>query len=413
MLIPSIDLMDGKAVQLRQGKELKLVADKSPEVLAQEFNRYGEVAVIDLDAALGKGDNLELVKQLCQKATVRAGGGIRDIERARLLLRAGAKQIIIGTSATPEFLSQLPKSRVLVALDCDANGIVLDKGWTESTGESVIDRAKRLEPYCGGFLCTFVAQEGTMQGLPLDQLKTLQAQINLPLTVAGGVATTQEASEISRLGVDVQVGMALYTGALNLAEATVNSLDFEKAALIPTIVQDTSGEVLMLAYSSKESLKLALEEGRGIYFSRSRNNIWKKGESSGHTQRLISCRTDCDRDALLFTVEQAGGAACHTDAYSCFGSGIRSPRFSVPELFETLKQRRESAPEGSYSAKLFASRPLLLKKIMEEAFEVTQAPDRENLIWEIADEIFFLSALATAENVTWQEIEAELGGRAK
>ncbi|MEB3287017.1 MAG: bifunctional phosphoribosyl-AMP cyclohydrolase/phosphoribosyl-ATP diphosphatase HisIE [Vampirovibrionales bacterium] len=412
MIIPSIDLISGKAVQLRQGKELKLVDDRCPIALATEFNRYGEVAVIDLDAALSKGDNLELIRKLCRVADVRAGGGIRDIERARILLRAGAKQIIVGTAATPEFLSQLPKSRVLVALDCDANGIVLDKGWTDSTGETVIDRAKRLAPYCGGFLCTFVAQEGTMQGLPIDQVKRLQAEIDLPLTVAGGVATTEEASAIARLGVDVQVGMALYTGKLKLAESVINSLDFDKQSLIPTIVQDVAGEVLMLAYSSKESLMLALEEGRGIYFSRSRNEIWRKGETSGNRQTLLSCRTDCDRDALLFTVSQ-NGPACHTQAYSCFGSGVRSPRFSMPALMETLRQRQADAPENSYSAKLFAKRPMLLKKIMEEAYEVVSAPDRDNLVWEIADTLYFMSVLATAEGVEWQEVVDELGGRVK
>jgi len=411
MIIPSIDIMDGKAVQLRQGRELVLVDDRDPVALAHEFNRYGEVAVIDLDAALGKGDNLALIQDLCRVADVRVGGGIRTAERANMLLRAGARRIIIGTAATPEFLTQFPKELVMVALD-HKNGQVVDEGWTRTTEDTLSARAKRLAPYCGAFLCTFVDTEGTLDGINREALTALQMQIERPLTVAGGVASTEEAAAIARMGLDVQVGMALYTGKLDLANAVLGSLDFEKCPQIPTIVQDDAGQVLMLAYSTPESLRLALKEGRGIYFSRSRQALWRKGETSGHTQELLRCRMDCDRDALLFTVRQTA-EACHTGAYSCFGSGRASRVFSMPVLFEVLKHRRNSLPENSYSAKLFQNRELLLRKLMEEAFEVTRVPDRQNQIWEIADTLYFLSVLAVAEDVTWQDIEAELGGRQK
>lgn len=411
MIIPSIDIMDGKAVQLRQGKELILTDERDPLTLARQFNRYGEIGVIDLDAALGQGDNLDLIREICRVADVRAGGGIRSVERGKELLRAGAKQLIIGTAATPEFLQNFPAERVMVAID-HKDGEVVDQGWTSGTGEEFIERAKRLEPYCGGFLCTFVSTEGTMQGMDLEALKTLKRQINRLLTVAGGVATTEEAAAISRLGLDVQVGMALYTGKLDLSEAVSASLDFEKCPQIPTIVQDEAGQVLMLAYSTPESLKLALSEGKGIYFSRSRNEIWRKGETSGNVQELVSCRTDCDRDSLLFTVRQSG-PACHTEAYSCFGSGMRAADFSLPNLFKTLQGRKATMPENSFSAKLFNNPDLLCRKIMEEAFEVTRSKSRNELIWEIADTVYFLSVAAVAEDVRWSDIEAELGGRSR
>lgn len=412
MIIPSIDLINGKAVQLRQGKDLVLTEDRDPIDLAREFNRYGEIAVIDLDAALNKGDNLPLIRELCRVADVRAGGGIRTVERGRQLLRAGAKKIIIGTAATPEFLQNFPKERVIVALD-HQNGEVVDQGWTNATGEKLIERAKRLAPYCGSFLCTFVAIEGTMQGMNLEELKSLQQQIDCPITVAGGVASTAEAAAIARLGLDVQVGMALYTGQLNLADAIIQALDFEKVVQVPTVVQDEAGQVLMLAYSTPESLKLALEEGQGIYYSRSRQKLWKKGDTSGNRQELLSCRVDCDRDALLFTVRQTGAGACHTEAYSCFDSAFKMSSFSLPSLFNTLKDRHENRPEDSYSTKLFENRELLLRKLMEESFEVSRASDRENTVWEIADTIYFLSVLAVAEGIEWADIEAELGGRHK
>jgi len=412
MIIPSIDLIDGRAVQLRQGKDLILTEDRHPLELVEEFNRYGEVAVIDLDAAMGKGDNLPLIRQLCRRANVRVGGGIRTVERAKTLLRAGAKSLIIGTAATPDFLEQLPYDRVMVAIDHE-DGEVVDHGWANSTGENILTRAERLAPYCGAFLCTFVATEGTLEGMDLEAVKRLRDQVGRPLTVAGGVANTTEAAAISRLGVDVQVGMALYTGQLNLADAVIQALDFEKCPHMPTVVQDVSGQVLMLAYSTPESLKMALDEGKGIYYSRSRGEVWWKGATSGNEQALVSCRVDCDRDTLLFTVKQTGEGACHRGSYSCFDGLHAQPSFSLPALFDILNGRFRHAPEGSYTARLFADRGLLLKKLMEEAFEVTQAPDQDNLIWEISDAVYFLSVLAVAEGVTWQDIVAELGGRHK
>lgn len=411
MIIPSIDIMNGKAVQLRQGKTLVLTEERDPIELAREFNRYGEVAVIDLDAALGQGDNLPLLKELCKVADVRAGGGIRTVERGQALLRAGAKQLIIGTAAEPEFLRQFPQDRLMVALD-HQSGQIVDQGWTRTTPDSLMDRALRLTPFCGSFLCTFVETEGTLSGLNLAELQQLQARIPRPLTVAGGVASAQEAAAISRNGLDVQVGMALYTGKLALSEALIESLDFEKCPQMPTIVQDETGQVLMLAYSTRESLKCALEEGRGIYFSRSRNEIWRKGETSGHYQTLLRCRTDCDKDALLFTVRQTQ-QACHIGTYSCFEGSSEKSDFSLPALMETLRQRKTKLPADSYSAKLFTDRELLLRKIMEEAFEVTRANSREELTWEIADTLYFLSVLAVANDVRWQDLEAELGGRRK
>lgn len=409
MLICSIDIMDGQAVQLRQGKERVLTSETDPVELAREFQRYGEVAVIDLDAALGKGDNLDLIRRICRVADVRVGGGIRSHERAKELLRAGARQLIVGTAATPEFLEKLPAQRISVAIDHVA-GKVVDQGWTNATGEDLLSRAQRLAPYCGSFLCTFVEDEGCMQGINLAEVERLGKALPRPVTFAGGVKSAEDVIAVSKLGHDVQVGMALYTGALAAADVVVGCLDFEKCPQIPTIVTDTAGQVLMLAYSTPESLALALKQGKGIYFSRSRQELWEKGASSGHTQKLLSCRTDCDRDSLLFVVEQSG-AACHTDSYSCFGGHQAGPNFGLPRLFEILKDRKQNAPEGSYTAKLFSDRKMLKRKIMEEAFEVATFADRRELVWEIADALFFMSTLAVDEGIEWQEIEAELGGR--
>lgn len=245
--------------------------------------------------------------------------------------------------------------------------------------------------------------------MSLSMVKELKEQLSRPLTVAGGIATTEEIVNISKLDVDVQVGMALYTGKIDPADSVLGSVNFNKDGLCPTIVQDQQGQVLMLAYSSPDSLKRALKEGKGIYYSRSRQEIWEKGLTSGNSQRLISCRLDCDRDAILFTVEQKS-AACHTNNYSCF-AGSATKKFSVNQLFEILKERKTMSPQKSYSAVLLADRKKLLEKISEEAEEVINFTSRENLRWEIADVLYFLSVLAVAEGLEWQDIEAELRSR--
>lgn len=411
MLVPSIDIINGKAVQLRQGKELVLESERDPIDLASEFNRYGEIAVIDLDAAMGKGNNRDLIRRICQVADVRVGGGIRDVETGRELLCAGAKCLIIGTKASPEFLQHFPAEKVIVALD-HIKGEVVDQGWTNATGESVWERAERLEPYCNGYLVTFVDAEGGLGGLPAEKASEVLSRLRKHVTVAGGVKSSAEIAEISALGADVQVGMALYQGLVDPVETVVQSVKFDSNGLVPTIVQDVTGQVLMLAYSNAESLTQALRNGKGVFFSRSRNEIWEKGFTSGSTQKLLSCRVDCDRDTLLFRVEQVNGA-CHRGSYSCFGQATGIKQFSVAHLFEVLKERKSTLPEGSYSATLFKDRRKLFKKLMEEAHEVCTYTSQDNLRWEIADLLYFLSVLAVDEGVSWDEIESELAGRGK
>lgn len=411
MLVPSIDLMNGKAVQLRQGKDLVLESERDPVELAKEFNRYGEICVIDLDAALGKGNNFDVIEKICRVTKPRVGGGIRSEEAGRKLLKIGAKRLIFGTEASPELLGKFPADRCIVALD-HRDGKVVEDGWRTETTETVQQRAQRLQEFCGGFLCTFVRQEGSLTGLPAEEARELANSLKKPLTVAGGINSAREVIELSRDGIDVQVGMALYSGKLDPVETVVESLVFDDKGLIPTVVQDDQGEVLMVAYSNRESLTQALKTGKGIYFSRSRNEIWEKGLTSGSTQSLIACRTDCDRDCLVFTVKQTN-VACHRNSYSCFDPLGTSADFSLHQLFGILQERKRAMLPGSYSAKLFSDRKELIAKIKEECAEVIDYTSRENLRWEIADLVYFLSVLAVDEGLDWRDIESELGARHK
>lgn len=405
MIIPSIDLMNGKAVQLRQGKEKILERGNALE-LAEQFSKYGEVAVIDLDAALSQGENLELVKRICAIADCRVGGGIRTVERANELLRAGAKKVIIGTKANPEFLQQLPKEQVIAAIDVK-EGFVASEGWTMSSGKKPAEMMKELEPYCSEFLFTDVGRDGTMQGCDLNKIKELKEITRNKLTVAGGISSLQELKELEELGVNAQLGMALYTDKIKLDEAFVSLLDFEKnKGLIPTIVQDIKGQVLMLAFSSKESLLQTLKAGKAAYYSRSRGKLWAKGETSGNYQRIVRIKYDCDKDTLLFMVNQKK-AACHLEKYSCFGD----EEFSLEALYEVIIEKIENPAESSYTSRLATDEELIKEKIREECEEVLNYKDKGNLIWEIADLTYFVLVLMAKRGISMADVKNELRRR--
>ena len=409
MIIPSIDLMNGKAVQLKQGRK-KVLEKENVLKLAKEFSKYGELAVIDLDAALGKGNNFELISKICKIADCRVGGGIRSIEKANELLGKGARKIIIGTRALPEFLEKLPKKRVIIAIDTK-DGCVVNEGWTRKTARTPKEAVAELENYCSEFLFTNVDKEGLMQGCDFTIVKELKKLTKNKLTVAGGITTLEEIKELKDLGANSQLGMALYTGKIKLNEAFISLLDFRKDnGMIPTIVQDERKQVLMLAFSSEDSLVKTFRTGRATYYSRSRESIWTKGETSGNFQEIIKVRYDCDRDTLLFTVRQKN-AACHLGNYSCFGDGERE--FCLEELYDVIRDRVRNPKRESYTSKISKVEKLIKKKIREESEEVLNYKDKENLVWELADLTYFLLVLMAKKNITINDVKSELWRRRK
>jgi phosphoribosylformimino-5-aminoimidazole carboxamide ribonucleotide (ProFAR) isomerase len=240
MIIPCIDLMGGKVVQLIQGRERALEGD-SPEEMLRKFAAFPEIQVIDLDAAMGKGSNDGLVRMLASRAVTRVGGGVRTVERAQALVEQGAHRVIVGTAAfrcgtglpacldrpgglshiREPFLAALRdaigRERVLVAVDSKAGRIVV-KGWQESTDLNAEEVLHSLEPYCGGFLCTYVDKEGMMQGTDLDWFRRLRRATSLELTAAGGITTLDDVRALEAMGVHAALGMAIYTGRLKLEE---------------------------------------------------------------------------------------------------------------------------------------------------------------------------------------------------
>jgi len=226
MIIPCIDLMEGKVVQLVQGREKALEAD-GPEEMLRKFAGFPEIQVIDLDAAMGKGSNDELVRLVASKAVARVGGGVRTVERARALVGQGARKVIVGTSAFTatgvrhEFLAALGdaigRERILIALDSKGGRIVV-RGWQEATALSAEEVLGELEPYCSGFLCTYVDKEGMLQGTDLNWFRRLRAATSLELTAAGGITTMDDVRALLAMDVHAALGMAIYTGRLDLDE---------------------------------------------------------------------------------------------------------------------------------------------------------------------------------------------------
>ncbi len=226
MIIPCIDLMDGKVVQLVQGRE-KVLEAESPLVMLERFKAFPEIQVIDLDAAMGRGSNDTLVKLVASRASARAGGGVRSVDRARTLIEHGARKVIVGTAAfradgvNLDFLrairEAIGKDRLIVALDSKDGRIVI-KGWRESTQLTAEHVLAQLEPYCSGFLCTYVDKEGMMQGTDLDWFRRLRAATELEITAAGGITTLDDVRELLAMNVHAALGMAIYTGRLKLED---------------------------------------------------------------------------------------------------------------------------------------------------------------------------------------------------
>jgi phosphoribosylformimino-5-aminoimidazole carboxamide ribotide isomerase len=225
MIIPCIDLMDGKVVQLIQGRE-KALEGGTPLEMLEKFRAFPQIQVIDLDAALGKnqdqGSNGSLVELVASQAVARVGGGVRSAERARALIQQGAFRVIVGTAAfdrqkLAEIADAVGPDRLVIALDSRA-GKVVTHGWREATNFTAEEVIRQLEPYCSGFLCTYVDKEGMMQGTDLDWFRRLRAATRHELTAAGGITTIEEIEELHKLGIHAALGMAIYTGRLNLEE---------------------------------------------------------------------------------------------------------------------------------------------------------------------------------------------------
>ncbi len=226
MLIPSIDLMGGRVVQLEQGERLR-IASEDLEYWVERFAAYPRVQLIDLDAAMGRGDNTALVEQIARRLPVQVGGGIRSVEAARRRLDAGAEQLILGSAlfvemdghgmVKTEFASEMAEAvgaaRILAGIDSRSGRIAI-KGWKTTIALTAEEAIADLDAYVDGYLYTHIDGEGMMQGFPLETAQRLRTKTTRRLIVAGGIRSQSEIDALESMGVDAVAGMAIYTNLL-------------------------------------------------------------------------------------------------------------------------------------------------------------------------------------------------------
>jgi len=223
MLIPSIDLMGGKIVQLVQGEKKALEFDNF-EYWIERFAKYPLVQVVDLDAARGAGSNRLIVSQIVSRLNCQVGGGIRNLETAREVLQMGARRVILGSALLEDgkinaqfaatLASALGTAALMPALDSRGGRVAID-GWRTETTITAFDMIRALEPFCESFLYTHIDTEGLMGGIPMDAVNAIRQATTRRLVVAGGIKTQQEIDSLDALGVDAVVGMALYSGRIS------------------------------------------------------------------------------------------------------------------------------------------------------------------------------------------------------
>lgn len=224
MLIPAIDLQDGAVVQLIQGERLA-IRDADIDKWVARFERFPKVQIIDLDAAMGRGDNLPIVRRIAPRLACRVGGGVRTVDRAAEILAAGAREIIAGSSLFKDggvdtaFARQLAEGvgadRVIAAVDSRGGRVVIH-GWKTVLPLTPVEAVSLLESYCGEFLYTHVDNEGLMMGTNIEAILRVRKATTRRVTAAGGITTREEIEALERHGVDSVVGMAVYTGKLQL-----------------------------------------------------------------------------------------------------------------------------------------------------------------------------------------------------
>ena len=223
-MIPSIDLMDGKIVQLVQGEEKALEFENFAEWVAR-FSRYPLVQLIDLDAAMGRGSNEALIAEFCSHLPCQVGGGIRSAENAREKLKAGARKVILGSSLIRDgevdaafaasLCEEFGTERLVMAID-SRGGRVAIHGWKTITAITPAEMMQALEPYCSAFLYTHIDTEGLLQGIPMEVVRDLRGKTSRRFIAAGGIRSQHEIDQLDAMGVDAVVGMAIYSGMIKV-----------------------------------------------------------------------------------------------------------------------------------------------------------------------------------------------------
>ena len=421
--IPCIYLYKGNAVK---GVRDSTIIDTNPAALGKFYsdNNADELIVYDMsDGDAEHEEALDIIKAICNEAEIPVigAGNVKRMEDIKKLLYAGCKKAALNYSKqgnveiTEEVSLKFGRDKI-VACVTEVDTITSNESLLEEyVSELILVREKELKDVIA------VSRFPVIVSIPevsLDKLLELLAKSNI--CGISGHAINENAKELLAIKALCQSNGI----AVNTFDATVRWEEFKlnSDGHVPVVVQDyKTDEVLMVAYMNEEAYRMTLKTGRMTYYSRSRQELWIKGETSGHYQYVKSLTADCDMDTILARVSQIG-AACHTGAHSCFFNEIigreyeeSNPLRVFEQVFDVIKDRKEHPKEGSYTNYLFdKGLDKILKKLGEEATEIVIAaknPNANEVKYEISDFLYHMMVLMAEKNVTWEEITAELAQR--
>ncbi len=346
-LYPAIDIKDGKCVRLTKGDfDREKIYSEDPAEVAESFEQAGAtfIHMVDLDGARdGRRMNGKTISAVTSAVNipVELGGGIRTIEDAAQCLDLGITRLVIGTKAVSDpffvqdLIARFGPECVVVGVDAK-DGRVAVEGWETVSEVTAADLCMTMKD-CGvrHIIYTDIERDGMLTGPNVEAVSELSCSSGLDITASGGVSCMEDLQALYDAGINgVVIGKAIYEKKIDLKAAIErfqgepyvpyhwSDFTLSDAGLIPVIVQDAAnGQVLMMAYMNGQAYRDTLDTGLMHYYSRSRHEQWLKGETSGHYQKLISLKLDCDNDTLLARVDQTG-AACHTGTRSCFFKNI-------------------------------------------------------------------------------------------
>lgn len=421
--ISCIYLYHGKAV--RSFSDYAVV-NEDPVAYARYFfeNNIDEILVFDMSVTDAEHDEaIGIIKQICLtcETPVIGAGHVHRMEDVKKLLYAGCKKAVLNYNIAEnieiaeEVSKKFGKNKLIAAVN--------DVAAYEKNQESIQTYTEELLVMNEQLLKEFV----TIAGLPLIAMvpsmsldKLLEYMDIYSINGVTGEFINQNAKEITALkSLCYEKGIDVYTfeGSTPFSEFKLNN-----DGMLPVVVQDyKTQEVLMVAYMNEEAYRMTLRTGKMTYWSRSRNELWIKGDTSGHYQYVKTLTADCDMDTLLAKVSQVG-AACHTGSYSCFFNEIAAKEFAetnplkvFEDVFSVIKDRQIHPKEGSYTNYLFDKGiDKILKKLGEEATEIVIAaknPNPDEIKYEISDFLYHMMVLMADKGVTWEEITSELARR--
>jgi len=363
---------------------------------AKRINYFGSVVVSNI-----KSHNL--LKGICDVAECDLVMNLPKLETVQEVLRKGVKKVIIPVEKVEDIGQKVSKNIIIARITLRKTSL-LNNNLIDLKAE-LKEEVNSVVSYCSEILIDYDEDLTLDESTVLAVIDYISEFIDYPLTF---LDTNYKFTELlEKKGVNPFIYSSEMLEEKEMLKIFTQALDFQKLeGLIPTIVQDEHNQILMLAFSTQDSLTQALIQKKGIYYSRSRKSIWIKGETSGNYQMLNKVRYDCDQDALLFNVSQEG-VACHLQRYSCFGN----KEFELSDLYEIIQDRILNPVANSHTSKISKDERLIIEKIKEESNEVINYTNDENLVWEIADLLYFVMVLMAKKEIKLQDILNELWSR--